>query len=323
MDIFNTRDCSQSVDPHIVADSCGNGALSVYHSTKIKFLHRTAQDFVLNTEEGRKIIGRQEDLVMQRFRATMRARIGALVQVVEAFDCESVEAIMRALHDYRKQYELEHEKDLESEYDTGYEIELLVTLSQVCQHISVSGNSERLFGYTNFWGLHSYQTFETNAARYGFLHYIQLFVRNQGSYIGPYYLGYLALWATQGANSDLRDNLGLVSWLVRNGADIHTAHRVRGEDVIPASGILESIFYSWGIYAMQTLQSLLSYIEKPFCAVHIIHHRGDTWRFGGFDSWKLPLHLFSGQIMVRMSINKLCFLVMHFIEVTMNIQPQW
>ncbi|KAL8860799.1 MAG: hypothetical protein Q9178_002829 [Gyalolechia marmorata] len=237
MDIFVTRDCPQSVDPHIVADSGDNSTLSVYHSTKIKFLHRTAQDFVLNTEEGRKIIGWQEDLVMQRFRATTRARIGALVQGVEEFDRESVEAIMRILYGYKKQHELRHKKELETEHDTGYETELLVTLRQVCQHISVTGNSKRHFRSRNFWGYRNYQTFETNAARYGFLHYIQLFVLNQGSNIGPYYLGYLALWAARGYSTG---NLDLVSWLVRHGADIHTAHRVGGKEVVPASGILES-----------------------------------------------------------------------------------
>ncbi|KAL8925723.1 MAG: hypothetical protein Q9172_002114 [Xanthocarpia lactea] len=217
MDILVTRDGPQSVDPSIVADSGGNSALSVYHSTRIKFLHRTAQDFALNTEEGRKIIGRQEDSVMQRFRATTRARIGALVQGVEAFDCESVEAIMRVLKGYREQYEREYKKELvtqfdpvdetefgtgyETEYDTGYETELLVTLRQVCQHISVSGNSARHIGYGNFWG-YIYENFETKAASKGFGHYIQLFVRNQRSYVSPCYLGYLAQWAALDQRED-------------------------------------------------------------------------------------------------------------------------
>ncbi|KAL8911912.1 MAG: hypothetical protein Q9171_002996 [Xanthocarpia ochracea] len=336
MDMFVKPDGSQSIDPCNVADSGGNSALSVYQSTKIRFLHRTAQDFVLNTEEGRKIIGRQEDLVMQRFRATTRARIGALVQGVVAFDRESVEVIMRALYDFREGYE-RHKKELvtefnpvdetefgtgyETEYDTGYETELLVTLRQVCQHRSISGNSERLFGYTKYWGDSSYETFESNAARYGFLHYIQLFVRNQGSYISPYYLGFLALEVADHYGDDRRGNLGLVSWLVLHGADIHAAHRVKGRVVIPALRVLESIADSCDIYAVRTLQRLLSYIEKPFYAVQVRFSRGDTWRFGR-DTFADASWLEPDQIVVRMSINKLCLLVMRFFEENTNIQPQ-
>ncbi|KAL8813201.1 MAG: hypothetical protein Q9200_000430 [Gallowayella weberi] len=48
--------------------------------TRIKFLHRTARDFLLNSEEGRTIIGRPEDFVNERLRAVVRAGIAALVQ---------------------------------------------------------------------------------------------------------------------------------------------------------------------------------------------------------------------------------------------------
>ncbi|KAL8689092.1 MAG: hypothetical protein Q9224_004725 [Gallowayella concinna] len=294
--------------------------------SRIRFLHRTARDFLVNSEEGRTIIGRPEVFIHERLRALARARMAALVQGLIVFDKDTVVAIMEQLR------------------ETHSETELLVTLRQVCQHLSVPSLPGGHIGYREFWApgyndvwpprSYLYETFESVTARHGSLQYIQQYIQNQGSSTSPYYRGFLALCAVESGSYHfdplcLMWKLPLASWLVSNGADIFTAHRRHEKLVIPACAILRVIYGSIVSdankarkLAIPTLQAMLP-LEKPLTPCVI--------RLSSRNAWPLR-SLLTGHrycigeqefIMVQMSVAKLFFLVIQDIERYGGFTLEW
>lgn len=91
-----------------------------YHKTAIKFLHRTARDFLYNTKAGRKIAGQPTTSRKQRFSALAKARISIVLQRLEPFGAWTVSRMMDGVR--------------ESEAED--EICLLKYFSQVCETLS-------------------------------------------------------------------------------------------------------------------------------------------------------------------------------------------
>lgn len=311
MDGSSVNDSLSDTDSRVRQELYNTNLLRVCH-TKIKFLHRTARDFLMNSDQGRKLIGRPEEVAEERSRAVIRARTAALLQGLTDFDRRSIRRIMYSLVDFR----------------SPYETELVVNLKRICQKLSVPGLPQRHIGYQEFWRAEHgpFYNFETAAAQKGFVEYIQQYVLEGSSSIDPYYRGYLALCAT--ANLE-QENLALVCWLVSNGADIYTRH-VSFQDSarVPLCEILLLIYRGAEIgldepinWAVRILQILLP-LEKPsnVCLTSLSYSK-EGWEMGEFwESWVIcpKRHL-----LVQMSISQLCFYVMQHLEDVTDSRIAW
>ncbi|KAL9023859.1 MAG: hypothetical protein Q9196_006926, partial [Gyalolechia fulgens] len=195
--------------------------LDFHHKSKIKFLHRTAREFLLGTVDGKAIVGEPVDSLELRFRDVVRARISAGIQRLTQFNDEWAIEIISSI----------------GAFETDYETELLLILNRACEQLS-----EPLWKINDrkFWGY--YGDFECIAARYGCMEYIRHIFLNENSYISPYYCGLLLLFAANGLQVEQGIKarvLALISWLYSAGADILTYHAY-GSRVINAASMLLS-----------------------------------------------------------------------------------
>lgn len=182
---------------------------------KIKFFHRTAKDFLLDTKLGQTILGESAAASDARLEKVARARMGAMLQGIEDFK-ENCTAIMKMVG----------ESNVESE------IPILEDLRCVCETLSISQIPSRNINYVEFWGYRDVSNklsdFATTAAFYGCSRYVRHFVCGENPQISSYYrgalfvalVGYLGLWR-KCDQIDLK-RMELANWLAQHGADLCT-----------------------------------------------------------------------------------------------------
>lgn len=305
-----------------------SNTLTFYYRTKLKYLHRTARDFLMDTEDGRKLSGSPPDPPVTRSRNILRARIAALLQGYIDFDETHIEDIMTEI-----KYHFHGHSD--------HETELVVALRRVCQSLSTPGVPKYHIGYRAFWR-EKFPSFECCAACYGFPEYVQKFVQDRSSYIDPYCRGLLAYFAASSTASNFDADMhysrkmALVSWLASNGADLHTLqtdipyeHRIIFARS-PASEILCAIDR---IAKLEEGTTMLTRLYDTICTIlpnlasracnDIVSllPRKNAQLFTPSGWWRPQSG--KGALWVQMSIPKLCFLVMEGIEQKIPHRPQW
>ncbi|KAL8896135.1 MAG: hypothetical protein Q9192_003247 [Flavoplaca navasiana] len=181
-DIFSPK--SPQNDIPYRARTHSNRTLAVHHHTKLKYLHRTARDFLLNTEDGRRLSGKPRDTPITRSINIVRARMAALVQGLLEFEPIAVESLIMDIKAYFS----------EGNPKEKHETESLIFLRRLCESLSVPGDPERHIGYTTFWGCPN-PGFEGMAAVCGCTEYVQNFVQDRASYINPRRRGLLVIHA--------------------------------------------------------------------------------------------------------------------------------
>ncbi|KAL8846223.1 MAG: hypothetical protein Q9221_008677 [Calogaya cf. arnoldii] len=305
------------------AGTHSNHMLAVQHRTKLKYLHRTARDFLLSTEDGRRVCGKPKDSLITRSINIVRARMTALVQGLLKFDSTSVENLILDIKRYF----------CEGNPNEKHETESLIFLRRLCQSLSVPGDPQHHIGYTTFW-MSSNPGFEGNAAECGCTEYVQKFVQDRASYIDPRRRGLLVLHAL--TNPDLVTEfpgvMALVSWLATNGAELHMTY-LRGIHIsTPASEILLQINRFVDSKdemvlrrSYDSLHALLPYLgaRSGRCILKLslgsngfVGSAGSPW---DSDFWEVS----KGQILVHMSILKFCYLVMERVEDRLPYVTQW
>ncbi|KAI4263815.1 MAG: hypothetical protein L6R42_001051 [Xanthoria sp. 1 TBL-2021] len=192
-----------------------SGNLAIHYRSKLKYLHRTARDFLMETEDGQKLSGNPPDLPVTMSNNILRARMAALVQGYMDFEGTHVAGI---ISDIKFRFR--------GHPDPEHETVLIVALRRVCQSLSTPGIPEHHIGYSAFW-VGAYASFECCAVYFGFPEYVQKFVQDRSSYIDPYGRGLLALYAASTNSNRATDvhyarTTPLISWLASNGADLHT-----------------------------------------------------------------------------------------------------
>ena len=297
--------------------------LAVHHNTKLRYLHRTARDFLLNTEDGRRISGKPKDSPRTRSINIVRARMSALRQGLEGF---------RGVHISRLIYEIKrlfHEVDLKERYETEY----LILLRRLCQGLSIPGDPQHHIGYTTFW-CYPDPGFEGTAAGYGCAEYVQNFVQSRASYLDPRRRGLLVIQALGDPYvvSKYPGAMALVSWLATNGADLHMTYLRAPNIYTPASQILLQIkdFVDskdemvWR-RSYDNLHALLPYlvVRSGPCIIKLFHGSNELVDSAGSPWGTSMLLLNKGQIMVQISILKLCWLVMDRVEARLPYVAQW
>ena len=230
--------------------------LQPYHDVEIKFLHRTARDFLLDTEAGHAIVGETSQTRDDRFLRVTRARMATLLEHLEAFRGENVDIIIKDIGDF----------------DTKDEIELLETLRHVCETLHVPGSSTCDITRRRFWlGLRDYVGL---AAYRNCTKYVQWYIDHATTYLSPFYLGYLfGIAASPFYNSSKEKCLQMAIWLANKGADLETkqiTYQV-GYIITPFEGLLEVVLDldNWAsiietaIQVAQFIERLYSTAVKP------------------------------------------------------------
>ncbi|KAI4220349.1 MAG: hypothetical protein L6R36_007688 [Xanthoria steineri] len=315
---------SQNGDLLRVEPSHNGTPLAVHYRSKLKYLHRTARDFLMDTEDGQKLSGNPSGFPVVRSNNILRARMAALVLGFTDFHAIGVVGIMSQIQRNSGQYS--HPQD---------ETELVVILRRLCQILSIPGVPHSHIGYPAFWeedfrdldaGFVA-EGFECAAARKGFAKYIQNFVLDRDSYVDPYCRGLLALSAvtfTRSFEDDFQGKIALFSWLASNGANLRTPQTYEQVRVArsPASEILiridRAIPFSDG-----TDGTLLTHLYNAICALlpYLVS-----------QSWNDIVMLASGKIAkldgsqshyVQISVLKLCRLVMEHVESCAPQTLQW
>ncbi|KAL8937887.1 MAG: hypothetical protein Q9216_004193 [Gyalolechia sp. 2 TL-2023] len=287
--------------------------LDFHHKSKIKFLHRTARDFLLETKDGHVISGDPVDSLERRFRNVVRARTANLIQGLTELNRHWIRKILKDIADF----------------GTDDEIELLSTIRRACEFLSIPGRPSRHVGFRKFWDFSS--DFECAAAEAGCMEYIRDFVQNGKLYVSPYYRGLLLIRAVRLLRNSYRRHcslfLTLISWLISNGADVLTNHIVGFMVTNPASQILEPIAVlrfetdpKRVKQAAEAFQSLLPLIHDSSrnCIQKLRREYG--WRWGGE---RVDRPYGGGAVWAQMTIAKLSSLAVPFYQDHMVFDPQW
>ena len=227
-------------------------SLQPYHDVKIKFLHRTARDFLLDTETGHTIFGETSHTREARFSGIARACMATLLEGLEVFRGTTVDKLIWDIGDF----------------DTQDEIKLLEPLRQVCETLHVPGSETRDITRGRFWDSNSMGDFLGCATFYNCTKYVQWYIDHATTYLSPYYLGYLFGIANSTFQINYNEKkLQMAYWLADKGADLTTKHisyTNRGIDT-PFQNFLELIVY-WGDCAsiIETATQVAQFIERLY-----------------------------------------------------------
>lgn len=197
--------------------------LRIYHDQKISFMHRTARDFLLDTQPGHTIAGETSQTRDDRFANHMRARMASLIEGLISLN----------------PYEISDTIERVGRFKTRYETDLIETFRQVCQALNVPGSSDHDINRTNVWAL--YQSPPPSdvvgtAAFYGCMKYVTFYVDRASVSVSPYYRGYLFMCAMSNVFDEgplVSEKTQLAGWLAQNGADLRTKHCFDGNSISP------------------------------------------------------------------------------------------
>ncbi|KAL8722593.1 MAG: hypothetical protein Q9225_000949 [Loekoesia sp. 1 TL-2023] len=302
-------------------------SLIIQHKTEIGFLHQTAKEFLLETKDGKDILGKPMDTDDMGFRNVKRAQIAACVQGLAHLNRSRL-------------FDITHEI---GKFGGKYEEDLFITIKRYYEYIHRKCNRHgrilkpRPYVSVSDWGsMKPYMCdFETMAAYNGCTQYIRRFIQKSKSYISPYYRGLLVLFAAAG----IRDAgsarvLALISWLGSTGADVLTNHVLRGCVFTPVLEILLAINRALSMKDRNVVkkaaaalriflpvlrdsshQCLLSMNPSVFC----MHPYATWWGIGMSKGFKGK----PDEILIQMSVSKLCLLTIKRLERCLPLGPQW
>ena len=214
-----------------------DGHLLRHHRMKITFIHRTARDFLLDSHEGRSLLGQPKESLSLRWQNFLKASMAAVVQGLEPFIYQWVCETMAYLNENCKQNE----------------VELIKTMRHLCERLSIPGIPSHNIGYMSFWAFahgnsrfYNFSGFEGAAAAAGCDQYVQDLLQKQKHHFSPYYLGILIVPLGFGmlendsgrAGMELESYsywLSMTSSLISSGADLGAKYVIGYwvEDIVP------------------------------------------------------------------------------------------
>ena len=198
------------------------GHLLRHHKMRIKFIHRTARDFIFDSHEGRSLFGQPRESLSLRWQNFIKARMAVMIQGLEPFMCDWVAYTMRYIAKNCKENE----------------VELVATLRHLCERLSMPGIPLHNIGYHSFWetddDLSAITGFEGPAAVTGCEQYIQHLLQGHQYYFSSYYLGVLIIaftlrfrWTHSKVGVELERYSrwqSITSWLISSGADLRAKY---------------------------------------------------------------------------------------------------
>ena len=303
------------------------GRLLRHHKMKIKFIHRTARDFLFDSNEGQILFGQPKESLSLRSQNFLKARMAVMVQGLEPFQCRWV------IHNMIRV----------SEECKENEVGLIKTLKLLCERLSIPGMPSHNIGYQSFWTTgYISPGFEGAAAAAGCEQYIQHLLQRQRIHFSPYYLSFLILAFGDGmlqpAGKELESSsrwLSMTFWLTSSGADLRAKHINGYWDnntvfcvLLYLSDVLVHLYeteQSPEIFSQIAKQAtgiveqlLLALTCSDFdCLVRLNHE--DAWR--GLVYWRafniLPSETCS-YVVVRFSATNLCWRIVQLFDLPVS-----
>lgn len=320
---------SPDIDPIKKRASSCDDTLTLFHRTGVRFIHRTARDFLMETEDGQNLSGYPHKASFVVSRNIIRGKMAAIVQGCAKFDLKRVKRVMDEIVSHYSWHS-----------DRRLETDSVIALRRVCQRLSIIGVPKRHIGYDAFWKHNSLWppeplNFECYAAQYGFADYIRSYVLDSKFHIDPSYLGLLAIHAAIGRvmPGETHSKLALISWLISHGADLHTSHLVScGSDlpITPAAEILCAIDHVATSSRDEELPrklydsicTLLQHLTLSSCHTLFLLSTRNKAPVLSFPSFYERV-VYEDHVIVKMSINKLCFYVMEKARKQAPYGPLW
>ena len=250
--VLHSTTSGESLDTELRA----HDSLRQYHIVEIKFLHRTARDFLLDTEAGHAVVGETSQTLDDRLSNLARAGMATLLERLKHFSVLNIRNIM---------------EDIGNADITG-EIELLETLRHVCETLHDSRSPSRDITRFQFWSEPWLKPtdFIGLAAWCACTKYVQWYIDHATTYLSPYYKGYLFLNVV--ADLDLINDISRVKKLLRlaigladKGADLHSKHLMHRFVHTPVERFLTGIIArdDWASIS-ETTKEVVRLIERLY-----------------------------------------------------------
>lgn len=226
------------------------------------------------------------------------------------------------------------------EIETNYEEELLILIKGFYEHIPRKCNRYGIIWepspHLSDLDLRSMEPyicdFETMAAYSGCTQYVRHFIQKSKSYISPYHRGLLVLFAAGGIR-DTRSTrlLALISWLGSTGADVLTNHVLGGRVFTPVREILREIMEPLDIeddnsvkQAAAALRIFLPVLRDSSHQCLLMVASDALWNSYARSWWSMERSEGkAGDVLVQMSLSKLCLLTIKCLERNVSLGPQW
>ena len=305
--------------------------LQYYYKLNVRFIHRTALDFLSKTDEGKTLLGKSAIDYETRVEMKYIAKIATLIQGLRQFELHPVTVILAGIKLERG-----------SENETNF----VVAFEKVCRALSDGRMAKRDFWQKNFrpdiddtWNVID---FAGAAATWTCTNYVRHHVESHMCQLSPRYLGYLFLCAAEMVSAPRMlmkyrlDPLSLLTWLATKKADLFSPHEADTTfghaHSVPAVAFLlkliEADFFEDDELARQTIHSfkqLFPFLIKSSDVSPII------LRVSSKPDWKVQLmkHKFrpmgseSLGLVVYVSTARLCKLAMQHLEHASEYKPHW
>ena len=320
--ILEIVDGSQQADNGVRETLRDYDALTEYHCKKVKYLHRTARDFVSTTKDGQDLFGKPKESLDSRFSSMIKARMASLIQGLDNFDGYTVNSIIQNI----------------GRFVTSGQKGLLIDFKRVCEALSVPGSTKTNIGYRTFWRSGICTDYEGVAAFTGCVEYVRHFIENRRPSVSPYYLGFLVRCATEGIKChrwfSLDRILSLISWLILQGADILTRHsdtdgnldRPVAEFLLALVEIHKKDFFSAPQHkdlakqAIEIIRQLLPFVTNSAkdCCMKVLPTK--QWSIVSLVLERTDHYL---QLVVQVSVAQLCHLTMLYLSNHCSSKSQW
>ena len=280
-------------------------SLVPYYHTCLKYIHRTAADFLKNEKEGAEILGNTQISADSRSRNVLRAEMAALVQKPDKLDAYDVYSLIKRIGVSK----------------SPNEIDLLTDLKQICTKLSVPASPENHIAYRKFWRYYNemHVDFEGAAAGAGCTDYVRHVV--ESGYSKRYYLRYVFLCAAASHRGFESKRLSLMSWLISQGADIFTKHCPTGDIRVPVIECLTSLIapnitdnnrlLQQAYELTQQILPLLNNKSASDCLVYLT--RANDWQVINNKTHQNTVgqHL---DLVINISIVRVYYLIIHKLE---------
>ena len=182
-----------------------------YRFMTVRFIHRTARDFLLGTAAGAKMVGTALASSNVQQTAVVRGRIASLLQEITDLQSKPLKSIIKDCY-----------------FHSQSKIALTKELRQACEAIIYPGSEREPVDRRFVWSPDSGGGFEALALDCGCFDYIKHFCQERSA--SRYYLGYLFMNAVKDLKYAHLGKPSLAHWLAEQGADLTTPQKMLGQN---------------------------------------------------------------------------------------------
>ena len=303
-----------------------------YYRLNVRFIHRTALDFLSKTDEGKTLLGKSAIDHESRVEMKYIAKIATLIQGLRQFKLHPVCVILAGF---------------KLEGGSKNETNLVMALKKVCRALSDGRIARRDFWRKEFWpdtdDTGRMIDFASAAATWTCTNYVRHHMESHMCQLSARYLGYLFLCAAEMVDAPRmlikyrHDCLALLTWLATKKADLfspHEADTAFGHAYfVPAVAFLLKLIeadfleedYELARQTIHSFKQLFPFLIKSSDVSPII------LQVSSKPDWKVQFMKYKFRqigseslgLVVYVSTARLCRLAMQHLEHASEYKPHW